>query len=176
MKAVAPTLRSTQVILLALAMGVLTFAGVAVFLRLSSSRSMDSDVGNLLLVTIGGLAVSEIVVYVLLRRTFVARAVAAREESLELLREDRIPPPLQVLAIVGAALAEGAGLLGVVALLLGAPWATLAVPLVAVVLILVQLPTRERLERLVREGQGCGRAAAVAWGGGSRSILEGVLG
>jgi hypothetical protein len=152
MTANAPTLRSTQIILLALAMGVLTFAGVVVFLRLSSSKSMDPDLGNLLLVTIGGLAVSEIVVYVLLRRSFVARAAAARDESLQLLRQDRIPPSLQVLAILGAALAEGAGLLGVVALLLGAPWVALAVPVVAVALILVQMPTRERLERLVREG------------------------
>lgn len=61
-----------------------------------------------------------------------------------------MPPPLQALAILGGALAEGVGLLGVVALLLGAPWYALALPAVAVVLILAQLPSRERLERMLR--------------------------
>lgn len=152
MAAPAPTLRSTQIVLLALSMGVLTFAGVVVFLRLTSSTAMDSGLSHLLLVTVGGLAVSEVVVYVLLRRLHVARAVAARAESLELLRQGRIPVSLHVLALVGAALAEGAGILGVVALLLGAPWYALAVPAVAVALILIQVPTQARLERLVREG------------------------
>lgn len=152
MAAPAPTLRSTQIVLLALALGVLSFTGVVVFLRLSASASMDSKVASLLLVTVGGLAVSEVAAYVLLRRTFVARAVASREESLALLRQGCTPLPLHTLAIIGAALAEGAGLLGVVALLLGAPWYALAAPAVAVALILLQLPTRERLERIVRGG------------------------
>jgi hypothetical protein len=45
---------------------------------------------------------------------------------------------------------EGLGLLGVIAVLVGAPLAALAVPAVAVALILLQIPTRGRLELVVR--------------------------
>jgi hypothetical protein len=151
MDAPAPPLRSTQIILVALALGVVTFTGVVVALRLTSNPDMDPERAKLLLVVLGGLAVSEAVVYVLLRRSFVARAKDSRETSLTLVRHGRIPLPLHTLAIIGGALAEGAGLLGSIAVLLGAPWYALAAPALAVVLILIQLPSQERLSRIVSE-------------------------
>lgn len=148
----APPLRTTRIIVLALALGVLTFTGVVVALRLTSSPDMDPETAQLLLVVLGGLAVSEGGLYVVLRRNFVGRAVAAREESLAFLRQGLTPPALHTLAIVGGALAEGVGLLGTIAVLLGASWYALAAPILAVALILLQVPTQERLARLVREG------------------------
>jgi hypothetical protein len=65
-----------------------------------------------------------------------------------------VPQPLFQLAIIGAALAEGFGLLGAVSLLLGASWYVLAAPVLAIPLILVQLPTRSRLEEQLRNVRG----------------------
>jgi hypothetical protein len=146
----ASPLRVTVLILVALVLGISAFAGVVVFLRLSGERELDPAVGRNLLVVIGLLAVSEVPVYFLLRKQFLARARAGKEEALELLRQGLTPPPLFSLAIVGAAMVEGLGLLGVIAVLVGAPLAALAVPAVAVALILLQIPTRGRLELVVR--------------------------
>jgi hypothetical protein len=107
-------------------------------------------VGRLLLVTLGLLAVAELPVYFLLRKQFLARARATRDEALELLRQGLTPGPLFSLTIVGAAMVEGLGLLGVLAVLLGAPLYALAAPALAVALILAQIPTRARLEQAVR--------------------------
>lgn len=146
----APTQRSTQIILLALALGVLTFTAVVVGMRVTTEPTLDPELGRLLLVVAALLAAGEVGAFVVLRRTFVARARAVREESLALVKDGRTPLPLHAFAIIGGALAEGVGLLGTVGLLLGAPWYGLAVPLLAVAAILLQLPTRERLERTLR--------------------------
>jgi hypothetical protein len=148
----ATPLRTTSVILVALVAGILTFAGVVIFLRLSGERELDPAVGRMLLAAFGLIAISEIPVYLLLRKQFLARARQAKDEALELLRRGLVPPPLFSLTIVGAAMAEGLGLLGVVAVLLGAPLYALAAPALAVALILAQIPTRERLEQAVRGG------------------------
>ena len=135
---------------MALVLGIATFSGVVVFLRLRSERELDPAVGQLLLVTLGVLAVAELPVYFLLRKQFLARAQAMKAEGLELLLQDLTPPALFSLTIIGAAMAEGLGLLGVLAVLLGAPLYALAAPVLAVLLILAQFPTRERLEHAVR--------------------------
>lgn len=146
----ASPLRVTRIILLALVLGIATFAGVVVFLRFSSERELDPAVGRLLLLTLGVLAFAELPVYFLVRRQLLARAQSMKAEALELLSRDLTPQPLFSLTIIGAAMAEGLGLLGVLAVLLGAPLYALAAPLVAVLLILAQFPTRERLEQAVR--------------------------
>jgi len=142
--------RNARVIVLALALGIVLFTGVVVCLRLSGEPATNPEIGQLLLLVIGALAVANTSVYFVLRKSFVARAQAAKGEALELLKHDAVPPQLLTLTILGAALAEGVGLLGVVALLLGAPWFALAAPALAVVLIVAQLPSRERFERVVR--------------------------
>ncbi len=146
----ASSLRVTRIILLALVLGIATFSGLVVFLRRSSERELDPAVGQLLLVTLGVLAVAELPVYFLLRKQFLARAQAMKGEALELLLQDLTPPALFSLTIIGAAMAEGLGLLGVLAVLLGAPLYALAATFLAVLLILAQFPTRERLEQAVR--------------------------
>lgn len=150
MAAHAPPIRNPQIILAALAGGVLTFAGVATYLRLSGMEMGESELARLLPVLVVVLAAAEFPVYLLLRKAFLAPVRAARAESLGLVEQGRIPLQLQTLAILGAALAEGVGLLGVVTVMVGGSWYVLAAPALSVVAILALLPTRARLERMVR--------------------------
>ncbi len=146
-----PPIRSPQIILGALALGVLTITGVAVFLRLGNLAPRSAEVARWMPLVVVGLAVLELPVYLLLRKTFRAQARVARTESLELVQQGRVPLPLQTLAILGAALAESVGLFGAVSLIVGASWFMLAAPLVAVALIVAQMPTRARLEQALRD-------------------------
>ena len=146
-----PTIRGTQVILLSLTLGVVSLCAVAVVLRLTGRGALDAEAARILPLVTAGVAVAELAVYFVLRRSFLARVQAARAEALELVKQDRVPLPLHTLAIVGGALAEGAGMLGAVALLLGGPWYLLAAPVLAIALIVAQLPSKNRLETLVRE-------------------------
>lgn len=130
--------------------GLLIFTGLAVFLNASASKPLNPEVAKILPVVIACVAVSELPVYVLLRKQLLARVTAERSASAELVEQGRIPLPLQTLAIVGAALAEGVGLLGGVTLLLGGSLYVLAAPALAALLIVVQVPTRAKLEQLVR--------------------------
>jgi hypothetical protein len=148
----AQPLRAARLILLALAAGVLIFACVASWLRATGAMPSETEIGGLLALIAAGIGVMQLPVYFVLRANLLGRARGQKEESLELLQQDRIPPPLMTLAIVGAALAEGMGLFGTVALLLGAPWIALALPALSIVLILAQIPTRERMERALRGG------------------------
>lgn len=131
-------------------MGVVGLLGVTLFLRLSGSIPANQAAG-ILPVVLAMLALGELPIYFIVRKTFVARAVADRRGSLEILKQGLIPLPLQSLAILGAALVEGVGLLGTVTVMLGGPWYVLAAPVLAIALILLQIPTRAKLERLVRE-------------------------
>jgi len=53
--------------------------------------------------------------------------------------------------IIGAALAEGPGLLACVTILLGGPWFLVAFPIVSIGWIASLIPTRDRVEALLRE-------------------------
>jgi hypothetical protein len=143
-----PPMRVAALVVTALAIGVVTFAGVVVFLRISGE--VESEVGRSLWIWIGAVALAEVPVYVAVRSRLLARVQGMREEAHRLLGEGLAPQPLFALTLVGAALAEGLGLLGAVAVLLGAPLAVLAVPAAAAALILAQLPSRERYEGALR--------------------------
>jgi len=142
-------LRAAQLILLALALGVLSFGVVAITLRPSLQPS-SPETGRLLAVVLVGLGVCEGAVYFLLRRGVLQRLAAEREQALTLVLQGALPPQLLTLTIIGGALAESIGLLGSVAYLVGAPALVIAAPVLSVALILVQVPTRARTEYLVR--------------------------
>lgn len=147
----AHSIRAAQVILVTLAGGVVTFTAVAISVRLASEAGPSNPrIGKLLLLVTAGLAASEVFVYAILRKQALGRLAAGRAEALELLEQGRLPSELFTLALVGAALTESVGLLGMVALLVGGPWLALVAPALAVLLILAQLPIRERVEALVR--------------------------
>ena len=146
----AASLRSVQIIPLAMALGVLAISGVAIAVRLSGGVESNPEVTGVLTMAVAALAVAMVPVYFVLRRTLVARAQEERAKGLELLAQGQAPPALLTLLIVGAALAEGVGLFGAVTLLIGGPWFVLAAPGLALALILMQIPTRERFEAMLR--------------------------
>jgi F0F1-type ATP synthase membrane subunit c/vacuolar-type H+-ATPase subunit K len=143
------TIRSAQTILLALAVGVLTLTAATAYLR-TRSAAPNPEIARVLLAVVLLVAVSELAVYFLLRRSFLARLAPARRAARELVRRGELPPELFTLILIGGALAECAGLLGAVAFFLGAHWIALFVPLLAVCTILAQLPSQERAEALLR--------------------------
>ena len=142
-------IRSARVIVVGMAVGVLALTGVAVFIKQTSPPG-DSSLGRTLALAALGLGAGLAGTYVVLRRSAIARLGATRAEALAALERGELPPELLGLTIVGAALAEGFGLFGAVALLLGAPWFALAEPILALALILAQIPGRERALALVR--------------------------
>jgi hypothetical protein len=148
----ASSLRATQLVLVFLAAGMLVLTTAAALLRGAGLTPANLAVARVLPWIVVALAAAEMPAYLVLRRTLLARACASRDEALALAREGRIPGPLHALALVGAALAEGVGFLGLVALVLGASWYVLAAPLLAAALILAQVPTAEGVRRAVREG------------------------
>ena len=89
--------------------------------------------------------------YTLGRGRFLKQLGEAIEAAREGLAAGILPRELAALTIVGAALAEGIGLFGgIVYFLTGSPVA-LAAPVVAVLLIIAQLPTRTRTENILRD-------------------------
>lgn len=144
------SLRSARIIPLAMGLGVLAITGGAVAVRLGGGIQGDPAVARTLTMVVVLLALGTLPVYLVLRRTFLARVREQRAEALELLARDQAPPALLSLTILGAALAEGTGIFGAVTVLLGGPWFVLAAPGLALALIVAQIPSRERLEALVR--------------------------
>jgi len=142
-------IRSARVIVAAMAVGVLAMTGVGVFIKQTGTPG-DVDLGRTLALAALGLGAGLAATYVVVRRSALARVAETRAESLAALERGELPAELFRLTIVGAALAEGFGLFGAVALLLGAPWPALAEPILAVALIVVQIPGRERALALVR--------------------------
>lgn len=145
-----PSLRSAQIIPLAMALGVLAVTGAAIAVRLSGSLVGNPQVTGVLTMVVAGLAATLLPVYFVVRRMLLARAQMQRAQARELLAQGQAPPALLSLVIVGAALAEGVGLFGAVTVLLGGPWFVLAAPGLALALILAQVPTRARFEALLR--------------------------
>lgn len=146
----APPIRSTQVLLAALILGLVVFSGVAAYMRQNSPGQVGPEVTNILQVVVPILFVSSATVFMFLRRRFMDQAAAGKNEMLELIRQDRIPFQLHALAIFGAALAEGPGLLGAVTVLLGGSWYLLLAPLLSILTIATLIPTQSRLEETVR--------------------------
>lgn len=145
-----PELRQLQIIVLALAGGVAMFAAVAAFVRGNVALHVPAETGQLVMFVAVGMAVMTAPAYFAVRAKSVARVAADRDAALELVRADKVPPPLQHLTIVAAALAEAVGIAGSLAILLGAPDWVFVVPAAAVVCIVLGFPTSGRLENLVR--------------------------
>jgi hypothetical protein len=154
----AASIRSAQWILFALAFGVGLFAVVAaVVIELGGGPLLAGDDGDrarmvqLLGAVIGVTSLGIVPVWFLMRarafRQLKADVASARAD----LEAGRLPGPLFALKLIGATLVEAPGLLGCVAFLLTGNTLVLAAPALAIVLILLQVPTRSGCSQLARE-------------------------
>jgi len=144
----APSIRTLQTVLLAMIVGLVTFAALACVLPLE--HPLDAALARVLALALGALAVAEVPAYLLLRTLQIRRLGARRAEALEELRQGATPPEVFLLVLLGAALAESIGLFGCLVLYLGRLLPALIAPALAVLLIALQIPTRDRAESLVR--------------------------
>lgn len=156
MRQVLTTLR---VILLAMCGGLVTFGAVVLVLIGSGGRSVNPDVGNILLGVCGALAVANLTVFPLIRRAVLATASRSlsQEEAVRAASDavnDAVPAVAAAaysnLTIIAAALAEGVAFFALIGLLLNGDYRFLAFPIVALIALLLLLPTRERVEAFSR--------------------------
>ena len=144
-------IRTTRLILIALIAGLALLAGVATFLR-ATSDSVEAPAGlDVLPVVVLASFVGAAGVAFVVRRKFTEQARANRESSLALLREERLPSEVARACIVGAAIAEGPGLLASMTVLIGGPVYLLAGTVLSMAWIAFLIPTRERVEAMLRE-------------------------
>ncbi|MBL8858691.1 MAG: hypothetical protein JNL28_09315 [Planctomycetes bacterium] len=144
-------IRALQVILFALSAGLVLFAVVAAFMRSLDERvSGTAEIAQLLAYVAVGLILPSLAMAYWLRSQALKKVVASKEEALALIRQDRVPVALSTATIAAAAVAEAPGLLAIVTYLLQAPPHVLAVPVLSAGVILMMLPSRERLEDALR--------------------------
>ncbi|MBK7878800.1 MAG: hypothetical protein IPJ77_24335 [Planctomycetes bacterium] len=144
-------IRSAQIVTLALAAGLALFLGVTVFFRLTQEPLGNAQQVDALAIVVPVVFAGAAVSCVLLRRKLVEAARQDRETNMELARQELLPGELLRVTIIGAALAEGPGLLACVTILLGGPWFLVAFPIVSIGWIASLIPTRDRVEALLRE-------------------------
>ena len=147
----APSIRSLQLILCALAGGLVTFGTLVAVLRSMGMKvGGSSEVHELLAYIAIALFVPGVCAAFKIRMKATAKIATVRDDSMVLVRQDRVPAALASATITAAALVEGPGLLAIVTLLLGGPIFVIAIALLSAGVILFMLPTRSRLEDMMR--------------------------
>ncbi|MBU0617697.1 MAG: hypothetical protein KKI02_08260 [Planctomycetes bacterium] len=143
-----PNLQNLRLIIPAMAMGVILFAAIVIFLITGGSMSTNPELANVLLFTLVALAVMELAAYVVVRKVITGNL---RRRWLGHAVEDVPPEELlkwfQTLTLVGAAMAEGLSLFGLVILLVTGNWLAIVAPAIGLLLIARHFPTRDKLNR-----------------------------
>jgi hypothetical protein len=141
-------IRALRIVIVGMMMGLVSFSVVALVVG-PLSRGGDSSLGDLMLLVLVGLALSCAAAYVLIQRSTKAQLAARAAE----LRHASDPSSLVLEAyrrsvIIGAALTEAPGFLGIVTYLLTGAIAGLGAVVLALGLLAMQLPSSERLRGL----------------------------
>lgn len=154
-----PELQSMRVVVSAMAVGVIMFAAIVVFLIASGRMTGDPTLQNPLLLALLAVAVMEIVAYVVVRKliTDKLRRRWLSQETEELPADDPAKS-YQAITLIGAAMAEGWSLFGLVVLLITGNWLAIAAPAIGVVLIALHFPTRDKCNRFA------GNVTGQHWG------------
>ncbi len=113
----------------------------------------DAELGEKLLLILAGFPVLALPVYALMRKRATRLLARRHHDARAEVRNDQIPPELLGVAIVGAALAEGFGLFGATIFLITGQWLALVAPALAIILIGIQIPGKEGIERAVRQAR-----------------------
>lgn len=142
------SLQNLRLIIPAMAMGMILFAAIVIFLITSGRMDTDPEPANLLLLVLAALAVAELAAYVVIRKVITGNL---RRRWLGHAVEDVPPEELlkwfQTLTLVGAAMAEGLSLFGLVILLVTGNWPAIVAPAIGLLLIALHFPTRDKLNR-----------------------------
>ncbi|MEZ6017171.1 MAG: hypothetical protein R3F49_18785 [Planctomycetota bacterium] len=148
-------IQSLQIIIAAFGLGVVAFLAVALGIGPVSPPAEGQEGITLYILIVGGAVVTSAVPAVLfMRRRSEASLAPRRAEALEEVRAGRVPPELASSTIMGAAVGEGIGLLGVVAYLLEGRGLALFLVGLGLAAVASHFPTLERLkERVERLGR-----------------------
>lgn len=144
-------IRTVQIILFAMAGGLVLFSGVVVMLRLTPGALGEPVAPDFMALAVPIVFAVNAVVCLILQNKARQSLMADRTGARTLVKSGAMPGELSRAAISGAALAEGGGLLGVVVTLLGGSWFLLAAPAVSVIWILLLIPTGGRLEDRLKD-------------------------
>ena len=161
-------IRTSQILVGALMMGLLMFSGVVVYLRLSGSLSttgrgiaggpgsgLPDATAILLIGVMTGLTVVTAIVGFLLR-SVVVRVVRKKVESGETVEQPVLLLRYQTLTIARAALAEAPALLATVIVMLTGNWLAFIGTGVGLLMLLVVMPSRGKFDVFVRAATGPG--------------------
>ncbi|MBN1491539.1 MAG: hypothetical protein JXA69_16625 [Phycisphaerae bacterium] len=141
------SLSPLMIVVVAMVIGLVAFTAVS--LAMGGVRK-DPETARVLLLAGVALGVGQIVMYVAVRATTLAklrRKYAERGSDEDL--ETFLMPGMMQLTIIGAAMAEGWGLFGVVIHLVTGEKLALAVPAIALVLLVLRIPTRDRQAQFI---------------------------
>ena len=147
------SLRPLQIMILAMMVGILAFAAVAV----AVSRQFDhqADLGPLLLLALAAVGLGELLAYSVLRRATINRLrKLVQADPAGQVQPTTLAPGLVTLRIIAAAMAEGFGLFGMVVFLVTGTAIALAAPVLALVILTRLVPTRDRISRFLAEVSG----------------------
>lgn len=147
------TMRSLQIIGVALVMGVVLFSIVVLFVGPTSSPGEGTGLAHVLLGVAALLVVTHTVALRVIDKRVDAQLVARRAEALAEVQRDQVPQELVLRTLIAMAFGESIALLApIIYLISGSPLA--AAPLVVGLgWMLVQFPARDRLRAAV-EGAG----------------------
>jgi hypothetical protein len=147
------SLRPLQMIILAMMVGILAFATVAV--AVSRQFGHEADLAPRLLLILAAVGLGELLVYRALRRAAIDKLRKALEQDpAGQIRPTTLAPGLMNLRIITAAMAEGFALFGIVVFLVTGTAVALAAPVIALVILTRLVPTRDRVSRFIAELSG----------------------
>jgi hypothetical protein len=135
-EAVARTILTLRLVLLAIALGIIVFSVVAAILVSTDAVPARPELGSSLLPALVAAAVLMMVVFVLVRQVLRAD-----------LRPEKLLPRFLALTIVSGALAELPSLFGVVVFLLTRQWAALLAPILGLAALVLLFPSRDKFAR-----------------------------
>ena len=145
-------LKPVRLIIPAMIMGAGLFGVLTVFLILGKIVETRPDMANLLLATLGGLVVMEIPAYVIVRNVALGKL---QQQYQGRTPDDAIGVELAKgfvqITLIGAAMAEGISLFGLVILLITGNWLALIAPVLGLLVIAMQFPTRDKFGRFASD-------------------------
>jgi len=144
---VEQALQTLRLVVAAMIFGLVSFGAITVFLITGGTMTSRAELARVLLPILGLLVLAEIPVYVVLRRAVLAKLRRISDaDSTEQIPTDQTIQSFTTLTIVGAALAEGPSLFGIIIFLLSGNWLAMVAPALGLLLLAALLPTRGKFD------------------------------